>query len=58
MGVTIIKGFAGGLFNALWSVKIRLPYFHVDDMDTLTFHFMGLFKDVHNDKRSHFFGSL
>jgi hypothetical protein len=58
MGMPVVQSFAGGILDTPWRVKIRLAHFQMDDVNTLTLHFVGFLKNVHNDKRRHFFGSI
>jgi hypothetical protein len=58
MGMSVVQSLAGGFLDAPGCVEIRLAHFQMDDVNTLTLHFVGFLKNVHNDKRCHFFGSI
>jgi hypothetical protein len=56
--MTVVQSLAGGLLDTSGRVEIRLAHFQMDDVNTLTLHFVGFLKNVHNDKRRHFLGSI
>src|SRR5512136_991602 len=58
MGVSLVQGLAGSLFDTWGCIKVRLSHLQVDDVNALLFHRASPFKDVHDEKGWNLLGSF